>query len=181
MGFSLLVISFSSQTSQVFTSSLWLPPIRKKMSSFQHVLFIYSLEHGQIPNKEFIPKRGWIFLCLYPCQKFSSEESGAVVRHPLRHPYYSTVGLRCAGPVLLQGARPDLHVWGIVGGLCVDGQGTGPAFLRWVGLSLPWGAGPVLSSTLASEGSALLGTAMLTWLQASGGSPDHRQLHGLRW
>lgn len=52
------------------------------MSSFQHVLFIYSLEHGQIPNKEFIPKRGWIFFCLYPCQKSSLEESGAVVTPP---------------------------------------------------------------------------------------------------
>lgn len=152
------------------------------MSSFQHVLFIYSLEHGQIPNKEFIPKRGWIFFCLYPCQKSSLEESGAVVRHPLRHPYYSTVCLRCAGPVLLQGARPALHVRSIVGGSCVDGQGTGPALLSWWGgSSLPWGTGPVFSSTLASEGSALLGTAVLTWLQASGGSPDHRQLHGVWW
>lgn len=51
----------------------------------------------------------------------------------LRYPYYSTVCLRCAGPVLLQGARPALHVRGIVGGSCVDGQGTGPALLSWGG------------------------------------------------
>lgn len=77
-----------------------------------------------------------------------------MVRHPLRHPHYSIVGLRCAGPVLLQGARLALHVRGFVGGSCIDGQGTGPALLRWVGSSLPRGVGLVLSGTLASEGSS---------------------------
>lgn len=145
----------------------------KKEKKVLFMFPIHLLEHGRIPSGQ-PPKRGWVFLSLYPCQKSSTEDGHVVVRAsspmPMSQPESQWLWAGDGGtssPVRFEASSPvaisiSVLLWGWQ-------QDAWPA--------LPQGADPLL-----------LHRRMLTWLQAAaqimgihiglGDNTGHRHQHG---